>query len=338
MIRRSSERGAVALWAAAALVTVVGAAALVVDVGALSVEKADLQAGADAAALAVAGTCVDGACGDVDGIAARYAAANAIDGATAVDDVCGVGPGLRACAATPAEAAGASGWVEVDTSTSNPAGADPTRILHRFARIFGDGEAGRTVRASATVAWGVPRTAAVAPLAISHCEYTRAGGVLGAAAPPTGQRSIEFHTSASGGCVSSSGAALPGGFGWLTPETTCSITLELGSSKPVATGASPPGGCNPMDWVGRTIVFPVFAASNGLTGSNGVLEIGGWIGLAVTGVKFPGSVSPKGLRCPSGGSANCIVGEFRPVELVGGGTGFAGPGFDYGVRVVRLVR
>ncbi|MBM3682981.1 MAG: hypothetical protein FJW83_00355 [Actinobacteria bacterium] len=124
----SKDRGTVALWAAAALVALIGAAALVVDVGALSVEKADLQAGADAAALAVAHDCVAGHCGAVTDTATRYASANAIDGASAVDGVCGRGPGLRDCAATPVETHGASGWFEVVTSTPNPAGADPTRI------------------------------------------------------------------------------------------------------------------------------------------------------------------------------------------------------------------
>lgn len=338
MRQRSGERGAVALWAAASLVAVIGAASLVVDIGALDVERADLQAGADAAALAVAHHCAAGDCGPVERTAAAYASANAIDDTTAIDAVCGIGPGLSGCAATPAEAEGASGWVQVDTSTANPAGSVSSKIPYRFAGVLDGVGDGRTVRASATVAWGVPRRAVVAPLAISHCEYERAGGVVGSSSTPTGVRVVEFHTASSGGCVSSSGAALPGGFGWLTPDSGCSITLELGIWQPVATGASPPTRCDPRDWIGRTIVFPVFVGSNGLSGSNGVLQIGGWVGFAVTGVKFPGSTQPQGLRCPSGGNANCIVGEFRPVELVGGGPGFAGPEFDYGVRVVRLVR
>jgi len=195
------------------------------------------------------------------------------------------------------------------------------------------------VRAAATVAWGVPRRAVVTPLAISPCEYQRAGGFVGSTLPPPGIRAVEFHSSSSGACVSSSGAALPGGFGWLTPDgSTCTIALELGIWQPVATGASPPRRCSPVDWVGTTIVLPVFVGSNGLSGSNGVLRIGGWVGFAVTGVKFPGSVGPARTTCPSGGSANCIVGEFRPVELIGGGPGFAGPEFDFGARLIRLVR
>ncbi len=208
-----------------------------------------------------------------------------------------------------------------------------------YAFVLGDAEPGRTVRAAATVAWGVPRSAVVAPLAISHCEYERAGGVVGSTLPPPGSRTVEFHTSSSGGCVSSSGAALPGGFGWLTPDgSRCAITLEIGIWQPVATGASAPSRCDPADWVGTTIVLPVFVGSNGLSGSNGVLQIGGWVGFAVTAVKFPGATAPKGTSCPSGGSANCLVGEFRAVEVTGGGPGFADPGSDYGARVIRLVR
>ena len=51
---RTDEKGIVVVFIAAAVVVLVGMAALVIDVGAIRDEKRQLQNGADAAALAVA--------------------------------------------------------------------------------------------------------------------------------------------------------------------------------------------------------------------------------------------------------------------------------------------
>ena len=57
------DEGVVLVWVALMLVVLVGMGALVIDIGALYVEKRELQNGADAAALAVARDCVEGDCG-----------------------------------------------------------------------------------------------------------------------------------------------------------------------------------------------------------------------------------------------------------------------------------
>ena len=55
------ERGAVLVWVALMLTVLIGVGALVIDAGALYTEKRQLQNGADAAALAVAADCANGA-------------------------------------------------------------------------------------------------------------------------------------------------------------------------------------------------------------------------------------------------------------------------------------
>ena len=61
--RLRSERGATAVLVGILLVPLVGCLAIALDVGALYVERGQLQNGADAAALAVAQECAeDGKC------------------------------------------------------------------------------------------------------------------------------------------------------------------------------------------------------------------------------------------------------------------------------------
>ena len=63
--RLHGERGATAVMFALLLVPMLGFTAIAVDVGALYAERARLQVGADAAAIAVAQDCSRGNCGDM---------------------------------------------------------------------------------------------------------------------------------------------------------------------------------------------------------------------------------------------------------------------------------
>ena len=63
--RASEERGAAAVVLALLMVPMLGFAAIAVDIGALYAERARLQVGADAAAIAVAQDCSRGNCGDM---------------------------------------------------------------------------------------------------------------------------------------------------------------------------------------------------------------------------------------------------------------------------------
>ena len=103
------------------LVPLIGFVAIAVDVGALYAERAQLQNGADAAALAIAQDCADdGVCGDSAGIAARFADANANDGAANV--------------LTPTFPTSHSVIV---TSSTREAGTNAPAISHPFAALIG---------------------------------------------------------------------------------------------------------------------------------------------------------------------------------------------------------
>ncbi len=88
------EEGAIGVLVAIFLAggVLLGMGALVIDVGRLYQNRAELQNGADAGALAVAKSCASGSCNA--GLAGSYANANASNltaGQAAVDLVCGTG-------------------------------------------------------------------------------------------------------------------------------------------------------------------------------------------------------------------------------------------------------
>ncbi len=70
------ERGASAVAVALLMIPMIAFAALAVDVGAVYSERQQLQNGADAAALAIGYACAEGSCGDSQGTAETYTAAN----------------------------------------------------------------------------------------------------------------------------------------------------------------------------------------------------------------------------------------------------------------------
>ena len=73
-----------------------------IDVGQLYQERAQLQNGADAAALAVAKSCILGTCtaGTALSTAQTYANENASDGSAGVGTICGSAGILTACGAS----------------------------------------------------------------------------------------------------------------------------------------------------------------------------------------------------------------------------------------------
>ncbi|MEX2562162.1 MAG: pilus assembly protein TadG-related protein, partial [Nitriliruptoraceae bacterium] len=147
----ADQQGAVAIIVGLASIGLLGVGAVVVDVGMLYAEKAELQNGADAAALAVAEGCAADACGDMWAVAQRLAEANASDGAAQVDDVALV-----------------SQRVVVTVSSATAAGGSAVR--HRLAPLLGFDET--TVTATAAADWGGPiGGTAVVPLAISWCSF-----------------------------------------------------------------------------------------------------------------------------------------------------------------------
>ena len=161
------ERGAVAVLVAILLGggVLLGMGALVVDVGQLYQERAELQNGADAAAVGVAKSCALGACDPAAAVTYADGNASALTGGTAgVSLVCGSGT-LGGCPAStgamtdcPPPPAGAN-FVDVSTSTRTASGS--TLLPPVFARtVLGNGSyRGTTVRACAQAEWGAPSAA-----------------------------------------------------------------------------------------------------------------------------------------------------------------------------------
>jgi hypothetical protein len=251
------------------MAVLVGMAALAVDVGHLFEERRQLQNGADAGALAVAEDCSEGDCGAYTGTAGGLAEQNALDDLATLEDVT-----IDMTAQT----------VEVAVSTLDAKGG--SKILHWFAPIFG--REGDKVHASATALWGALDAGKTLPLAISQCEWTNAGGTTSSPPTiPTGTRTFSFHDGNSDeGCNSTSGSDLPGGFGWLDTEGSCETKeLKAGEWAESNPGASPPRDCDPSDFIGKTVLIPVFSQITG-SGNTGEFRIWGFATFEITGMRL----------------------------------------------------
>lgn len=353
----SRDDGVILVWVALMLVVLVGMGALVIDLGALYVERRELQNGADAAALAVAQDCVEGECGSGGGStrAQQYANLNANDGASAVDPAtpCGVGPGLTACSGSaPGGASGATGWVRVGASTRTSDGDDEVSFL--LAPIISS-LTGKTVKATAVAAWGPLQGATTLPFTFSVCEFLNLVDEV-----PEGedfpQKSVTVYSKAGGGpgneivpacdSRSPSGGTVEGGFGWLDPSGgLCGVHLDVGDT---ITGPGNPGNdnllkkspCSETLIRGRTVLLPLFG-SVANTGSNATYTIVGFTGFKIMKYRLSGSAYPSGFTCPqvpgeNGGVGNlrCFQGEFtRYYSSVGD----FGGSFDFGARVIKMV-
>lgn len=342
------DRGAVLVWVALCLVLLLGVGALVIDVGAIYVEKRQLQNGADAAALAVAQDCAGGDCGDAMSMAGTYADLNAKDGASAVDLLCGEGPGLTACAdPAPSGAAGASGWVRVGTRTESSDGGDDISFV--LAPIMG-ALTGGTYHQRAVAAWGPLGAALTLPFTLSECEFQNM--ISGDGEFPEGITTIYSKAKANSGPLvpgceprSSSGGYVEGGFGWLAIGSGigCSVELDVGDT---ITGPSDPGNdnlmnkspCNESMIQGKEVLLPLFNQVQG-TGNNATYTISGFAGFVITGYQLSGSRWPTGFSCPAppgstGGTGNlrCFQGYFT--RIVSGGD--FGGGYDFGATAVKM--
>jgi len=292
-VGRHAERGAVAVIVAAMFgsLALLGCVALTVDVGTMSLERRQIQNGADAAASSAVIDCATtAACPDVanpaDPKMARLwglANGNAADATTAVSRidgqwaVCGAGkPELRTCAAVPGNqlrdcppvAAPPTQFVRVYTQTSRPGGAN-TLLPSAFARAITGSAAGTRHQACAAYAWGAPATFSISsPLAISLCDYQAMITTTGYADPPPYAspipNAVKSHEVAvvvndpsqstdSNGCAHWAGHVLPGGFGYLDPDGGCSPTVSAGDWVHAKPGNSVPNPC-------KTTLDPIFTA------------------------------------------------------------------------------
>jgi Flp pilus assembly protein TadG len=322
-----------------------GLGALVIDAGQLYQERAELQNGADAAAIAVAKSCATGSTCSTT-LAAQYANENAsaLTGGTAgVTLVCGSLGGLSACPAStgamtdcPPPPASSQGYVDVHTSTQTSGGA--TVIAPVLARVLlGSGYTGTTVLACAQASWGGPASGNTLAFAISACSWdswTSIGTNFAVAPPAVPPASYDHQLNLAnlgntGGCTGeSAGADGAGAFGWAVDQTgTCGIFTNT-ATFPAATGASAGSTCQSAlasaQSSRRAILLPVYTKVTG-TGANAVFTLKGFAAFVVTGYSLPGFFASDWLKNSNNTCTfKCIDGYFTkaliPGASAGGGT------------------
>lgn len=327
-VQNSNEHGAVSVITAIMMVALLGFAAIAIDVGMMYSERAQLQNGADSAAMAVANNCAKGACGPYGTTAGALANLNAVDGKTKTDSVTFPAPGS----------------VKVDVSSRDAAGDNFIRLA--FANIFGISTT--TVGATATASWGGVSSGVVPfPITFSDCQFDLSGEM----------QLLQYHQTGAQACGrGASGLIIPGGFGWLVQDSgTCTVTINLNSEGGIVgsrTGTSPPSGCDTIlsQWKSKinagqppVAFFPVYDGESG-SGSGGTFHIRGFAAFEVHGWKFTGSDStlefnntgftPSSLNCT--GSCRGIVGKF--VRYVALDSAFTPGGPNLGLSVIQLTQ
>lgn len=319
---RGSERGGVSVLVALLLVVLLGAAAIAVDAGAMYSERAELQNGADAAALAIAQDCADGTCTSTMATAQLYADRNSKDNATNVADVQFTASSVTVDVASRDEAAGTGS------------------LALSFAPVLGIEET--TVGATATAGWNTfPESGtAVLPLAFSICAFNHAsiGGV----------RLFQTHGNGMPAPCGGSGSP-PGAFQWLDdPLNNCSAFVTIADDEPAQAGSDPGNdisqACKDLlpTLVGKKVLLPVYEDADG-SGQDATYDIKGWAGFILRGWRFPGSQYPPtsipGTQCPGPGSCKGLIGEFVEFSSLGDGfTGTTESDADLGTSIVTLTK
>jgi hypothetical protein len=358
------ERGAVGVLVAILIGggVLLGFGAMVIDAGQLYQNRAELQNGADAAALAVAKSCAAGAC--QSSIAANYAMLNAsklTSGNAGVDLVCGSGS-LPLCPVPintitdcPAPPAGGVNYVDVHTSTRTPTG---TLLPPVFAQTLlgNSGYVGTNVKACAQASWGPPASGDTIAYTISACSwyvYT-SNGTAFAQPPPYPPNTppapsydhIMFEHGSQGstatGCppYQPSGQDAPGNFGWTNDLLgNCSTFISTSGTYTGSTGASASGDCKTVisnAYTNKTVVYlPVYSSITG-TGSNVTYTLLGFAAFVITGYHITGSFKANDWLNPANnctGNNFCIDGYFTHGLIPS--TGLPG-GQNLGASIISL--
>jgi len=362
-LARSNEQGAIGVLIAVLMAggVLIGMGALVVDVGQIYQERAELQNGADAAALGVAKSCALGAC--APGVASGLADANASKltrGTAAVGQVCGSGnlgacpPSAGAPTNCPPPPTGVN-YVEVSTSTRTAGGS--TLLPPVFARTLlgNSGYQGSNVVACAQAEWGAPVAATTVAVTISACAWdqaTQQGTFFPPGPPyppdpapsPAADQVITLNAGpGGGGCATEPAGADGPGFAWVAhPRGNCTVPIS-GLSFQGRPQLSVSFSCELVlenaQQSQASILVPVYVASSGAPG-NPTYTLKGFAEFVVTGYNLPGfngsTVDAPDWLNPANncqGSDYCLNGYF--VQGVIPYTGNIG-GTSLGVSVISL--
>lgn len=264
---RDGERGAVAVITALSMVALLGMTAMVIDVGGIYFERAQLQNGADAAALAIAQHCAQGDCGDTAATATTLAVGNANDNA--------------ATATATVDAAGGSVSVNASTLTADGRHA----LANAFAPILGIKTS--TVNAQAKASWGSPAAATVFPFTTPRCVFDQTPS----------EQTIWITTDAS--CKDSSGNIVPGGFGWLDETSPCAAVVDITAQVGSQPGKSGPP-CSMAGVVNTTILIPLYETASG-EGQYATYSVYGFAAFHLTDYSWPGNFT----KSPSAACTKC---------------------------------
>lgn len=327
------ERGVIAPVAAILMVAILGFAAFAVDVATMYSEHAQLQNGADAAAIAIAQQCSKAATpcpADQKTAAADYANGNAVDAHSNV---------LSALADATAHT--------VDVTTQSQTTSGTNHFSLQFARVLGFSST--DIQAKATATWGFPGSGSGFPLAFSQSCWN-----LGPATS-TGGTVQQISWKPGTTCTNASGITVPGGWGWLTDASTspCVAVTTLGGFASSNPGNNSPSNCQTVlqGWIdtissGGTVqvLFPIFDTASG-SGNTGTFHIVGYATFRILGWHFGNATGPyefrdkatdpgmnANLAC-SGGNDRCIIGEFVQYQTSAGG---GGGGLNFGTSSVYL--
>lgn len=331
LIRRlKSERGATATVVAFALIPLLGAGALAVDVGALYAERAQLQNGVDSAALAIAAECAkdETACAtptSLTGRAQTYLDANA-----------GI---LRDPSAnTPS----------IDRTANVVTVTGATSVDHALASLLVGSDA-TNVTASGSAEWGSPIKGKTLPLAIGICEFDEYPPAEESETPS--KILVEYNTEARAGCDPT---YAPGGFGWLDAEA-CEADIDLLAGEVWHKGdrgnSLAKSGCDLEDdlvpLIGTTVLIPIYdsfkkvskecSESNDEKGGTVCFRIAKFAAFELTGFKLSGGSSHVDAGAPScTGSCRGLQGYF--VKYVSVDDAFElGEADPDGLSVVRMI-
>ncbi|MCO4275095.1 Tad domain-containing protein [Pseudarthrobacter sp. HLT3-5] len=331
--KTDNQRGAAGVTVAVTMLVLIGAGAMAVDVGQIYSERAQLQNGADAGAIAVVQACYKTGCSqaEADSIAATLADANANDAGSNV---------LEVDLSVPNQ-------VTVRTSTRN--GATGAGFLTQmFSSALNTTPA--TVGAYAVATAEPPSSGSAFPLALSECQYDLSEGEL------EGEVQLVRYKPGMDDCTSTSGHVIPGGFGWLDQSSPCVATTDADAIVSSDTGADYAAECDAIlnSWIaeinsgGQALAtFPVYDEAGG-SGTGGWFHIRGYATFDIQGWKFGGgSNAPRSFHNKAPyvtdpadactGSCLGIIGQFiryESIETYGGG---GGVGDDMGTVEIRLI-
>jgi Putative Flp pilus-assembly TadE/G-like len=347
---RRDERGVVAVLVVIFLGAgvLLGLGALVIDVGQIYQERAELQNGADAAALGVAKSCALGACSP--GIAGQLADGNAsalTGGTEGVQLVCGSGtlgacpPATGSLTSCPAAPPAGTNFVDVYTATQLPSGSTLLPPVFATTLVGNSGYAGTTVHACAQAEWGAPSAATVVALTISACEWDQntEQGTLFASAPPYPQNPLPLasfdqvltlNPGNGAGCATEpAGADGPATFGWAQAAAAGSCTLPIaGPDFAESAGTSVTAACLTALQDAQEdqipILVPVYVSLNKVTST---YSLKGFAEFVVTGYNLAPSFFEADWLNPANtctGTDYCLTGYFVQGVIPSTGS-FAGP-------------